>query len=259
VANKLSADLRSLAEEVRHFEYKRDDEKLDLAQRRAKGMLRVAFGENAPHIADLEKIHYTPSIAFSGMSESAWRDPWVRGRDRLANLLDAAAEELAMRAPSAAERSPSDEGVGRVFVVHGHDSTLLENVARTLSRLGVEPVILKEQTNSGHTIIEKLERYGDVGFAVVLLTPDDKLTLSTENGEKQVTRARQNVVLELGYFMGRLGRGRVVAVHVRHAAFEIPSDYSGVAWIAADDGGAWRYSLGKELRAAGIAVDLNHL
>lgn len=94
----------------------------------------------------------------------------------------------------------------RVFVVHGHDEGARESVARFLEKLGLEPIILHEQANRGRTVIEKIEGHRDVGFAVVLLTPDDQGCV--EGGQLE-PRARQNVLLELGYFLGYLGRDRV--------------------------------------------------
>ena len=101
----------------------------------------------------------------------------------------------------------------KVFIVHGHDNEAKERVARFLEKLGLEPIILHEKASSGRTIIEKFETYsGDIAFAVVLLTPDDVgcAALSREN---QKPRARQNVILELGYFLGRLGRVRICALY----------------------------------------------
>ncbi|MBJ9756647.1 TIR domain-containing protein [Burkholderia cepacia] len=140
----------------------------------------------------------------------------------------------------------------RVFVVHGHDGEARETVARFLTKLGFEPIILHEQANQGRTIIEKFEAHGDVGFAVVLLTPDDEGRV--KGGELQ-SRARQNVVLELGYFIGKLGRGKVCAL--KRGELELPSDYLGVVWEKMDDGGGWRQALGRELQAAGHVIDWN--
>jgi predicted nucleotide-binding protein len=152
-------------------------------------------------------------------------------------------------APSAAPTS-----LTRVFVVHGHDEALRERVARFLEKLDLEPVILHEQANEGMTVIEKLERHSDVRFAVVLLTPDDEGRAVTGDGIFR-PRARQNVVLELGYFTGKLGRKAVCALH--RGSLELPSDYLGVVYIQIDEGGGWQLRLAKELRAAGFSVDMN--
>jgi predicted nucleotide-binding protein len=142
----------------------------------------------------------------------------------------------------------------RVFVVHGHDEAIRESVARFLERLGLEPVILHEQANEGMTVIEKLERHSDVRFAVVLLTPDDEGRSVSKDGVLRA-RARQNVVLELGYFTAKLGRKAVCALH--RGALELPSDYLGVVYVPIDEGGGWQLRLAKELKAAGFPIDMN--
>lgn len=141
----------------------------------------------------------------------------------------------------------------RVFVVHGHDGEAREIVARFLKTIEFEPVILHEQPNQGRTVIEKVEANSDVGFAVVLLTADD-LGRSVK-GEQLEPRARQNVLLELGYFIGKLTRAKVCAL--KRGELEIPSDFAGIVWEKMDDGNGWKMALARELKAAGYAVDLN--
>ena len=133
----------------------------------------------------------------------------------------------------------------RVFIVHGRDAGTKNLVARFLQSLGLTPVILHEQANHGLTIIEKFEQHADVGFAVVLLTPDDVGGPQTEEVALE-PRARQNVIFELGYFIGRLGRDRVCAI--TKGGVDIPSDYSGVLYIPLDDLGEWMTALAKEIR-----------
>ena len=141
----------------------------------------------------------------------------------------------------------------KVFIVHGHDDGARETVARFLERLGFHAIILHEQANQGRTVIEKVEANGDVGFAVVLLTPDDQGCV--KNGVLE-PRARQNVLLELGYFIGRLGRAKVCAL--KRGDLEIPSDFAGVVWETMDNGNGWKLALARELKAAGHNVDLNN-
>lgn len=141
----------------------------------------------------------------------------------------------------------------RVFIVHGHDAEARETVARFLGNVGFEPIILHEQASRGRTVIEKVEANSDVGFAVVLLTPDD---LGRAKGDTDLEpRARQNVLLELGYFIAKLGRERVCAL--KRGDVVIPSDFAGVVWTEWDAAGAWKSALGKELQAAGHEVDWN--
>jgi predicted nucleotide-binding protein len=144
----------------------------------------------------------------------------------------------------------------RVFIVHGQDGEARESVARFLEKAGVEAVILHEQANRGDTIIEKLERNSDVHFAVVLLTGDDE-GRRKDDANPSKPRARQNVILELGYFVALLGRKNVCALY--QDGVELPSDWNGVVWVALDAHHAWKYKLGNELKAAGFPIDLNHV
>lgn len=140
----------------------------------------------------------------------------------------------------------------KVFIVHGHDEGARETVARFLERIGLEAVILHEQANQGRTIIEKVEAHGDVGFAVVLLTPDD---VGCKKGGIPEPRARQNVLLELGYFFGRLGRDKICTL--KRGTLDIPSDFAGAVWEELDENGGWKLALARELKAAGHSIDLN--
>lgn len=144
----------------------------------------------------------------------------------------------------------------KVFVVHGHDNAAKEAVARFLEKLGLLAIILHEQANKGATLIEKFEANSDVSFAVVLLTPDDVGGASTDHKTMQ-PRARQNVVFELGFFVGKLGRERACALYVE--GVELPSDFQGVAYVPYDTSDGWRLKLAVELKAAGVEVDLNRV
>jgi predicted nucleotide-binding protein len=169
-------------------------------------------------------------------------------------------ERLELLPPPAASDVDRRNGLGpvgtsrRVFVVHGHEEGVKETVARFLGKLELEPVILHEQPNRGRTIIEKFEDHSDVAFAVVLFTPDD-VGYPAEAANQLKPRARQNVVLELGFFMGALGRERVCVLYKN--GVELPSDYSGVLYQELDTQGAWRFRLASEIKASGIPIDLN--
>lgn len=152
------------------------------------------------------------------------------------------------------DRAREPEKKQRVFVVHGHDNHSKEAVARFISTLGFDPVVLHERPNEGKTLIEKFESHSKVDFAVVLFTPDD-IGYAKNQPDSPKPRARQNVVLELGFFMGALGRQRVCVLHT--GDIELPSDYHGVLYHPFDIGGAWQLKLAKEMKASGMQVDLN--
>ena len=121
--------------------------------------------------------------------------------------------------------SPSNN---KVFIVYGHDIECREQLELLLRRMKLEPVILQNLPIAGDTIIEKLEANIDVRYACVLLTPDDEGHPAGEPKEKKA-RARQNVILELGMFLVRLGRKRVAILH--KGSLELPSDISGLIYI----------------------------
>lgn len=140
-------------------------------------------------------------------------------------------------AVDAAIAPPRDGPASRkVFVVHGHDEEAREAVAHFLENLHFEPIVLHERVGQERTIIEKIEAHGDVGFAVVLLTQDDV-----------------NAILELGYFVGRLGRSRVCAL--KRGKLELPAVFGGIAYENFDAGGGWKTALGRALSASGFEID----
>ena len=143
----------------------------------------------------------------------------------------------------------------KVFIVHGRDELVKAVTARFVEKLGFSAIILHEQANSGKTIIEKIEEYTNVGFAIVLYTPCDIGGLANESPQKP--RARQNVVFEHGYLIGKLGRQNVCAL-VKNDV-EIPNDISGIVYIPLDSDSAWQLKIVKELENAGYPVDRNKL
>lgn len=144
----------------------------------------------------------------------------------------------------------------RVFIVHGHDESAQNKAARFVEKFGFEAVILHEKASSGRTIIEKIEHYSDVGFAIVLYTPDDVGNVKSEPENLNV-RARQNVVFEHGYLIGKLGRQNVSALV--DGKLELPNDISGVVYISLDEGSAWQLQLAKEMKQSGYKIDMNKL
>jgi predicted nucleotide-binding protein len=140
-----------------------------------------------------------------------------------------------------------------VFIVHGHDDGLKHEAARFVESFGLKATILHEKANEGNTLIEKFEKNSNVRFAIVLLTPDD--LGGAVGADKYSPRARQNVILELGYFFGKLGRGRVCALY--KDAVELPSDMAGIVYVKIDTQGSWKLQLAKEMKNAGLAIDLN--
>jgi predicted nucleotide-binding protein len=167
---------------------------------------------------------------------------------------------LAPIAATSVSRQPRSAPVAdakqKIFIVHGRDSGPKHEVARFLEQLGLEPVILHERPNGGRTLISKFqEESADIHFAVVLMTPDDVGGLA--GGAPQNARARQNVILELGFFIGKLGAAKVCALVA--GEIEKPSDFDAVVYVTFGPSGGWKTELARELRHAGISFEANRV
>jgi predicted nucleotide-binding protein len=224
-------------------------------------VLRAAYNTDGPQKAFHSAA--APPAVVSPVASLAQRLGWERREiHKGVNELRSLVERLELLDATSGDPEPSVRPAlesRTVFVVHGRDEGLRESVARTLERLDFEPIILSEHPHQGRTLIEKFEAKAvDVGFAVVVLSADDygrgpdDLALTEEPN-----RARQNVILELGYFMGKLGRSRVAALY--SSGTELPTDIHGLGYIWIDEGGMWRFELARELAAAGYNVDFNRL
>jgi predicted nucleotide-binding protein len=236
--------------------------------------VRSYINRNTPAVRSLvrrcgcsKRITISPPPAIGGMImqnvdpfESVFQRPYGMGMTTtIADMIDESigvieAGELPPKSP---ERKPHDDANcqsnNRVFLVHGRDNEKKQTVARFVEKLGLEIIILHEQSNRGLTIIEKFEENSDVGYAIVLLTPDDVGRLI--DGDSERPRARQNVVFELGYFIGKIGRDRVCAIV--DGDVELPSDSDGIVYVGYDHKDGWKLLLAKELREAGMNVDMN--
>ncbi len=222
----------------------------------AENYLIKVFGSDSPNVTKVMDAGRPGSFSVHA-TEDWWENQRRKGFTSRITQLKSLIEvlETSMQLPS--EAIAKQHAVGnKIFIVHGHNDGIKETIARFIEKLGMEAVILHEKANKGRTLIEKFEEEcKEVGFAIVVMTKDDRGGTSSESYETQRPRARQNVILELGFFLGRLGRGRVGVLYEEEV--EIPSDYSGVVFTKLDAGGAWRLSLAKEMKAAGFAIDMN--
>lgn len=235
-----------------------DETALDALVRRADMYVRKMYGEESTEIADLRAIQFFPLFTTPGGGDRPYIDAFQRGRAQLGNLIKTLREdqELDTNEVRSTESEANTSFSKSVFIVHGHDEEPKQAVARVLETLGMNPIILHEQPNKGRTIIEKFTDHSDVGFAIVLLTPDD---LGRSKDGAEAPRARQNVIFELGFFLGKLGRDRVVALYRPADGFELPNDYSGVVYIQYGSNIAWNFQVAQELQAAGYDIDFNKL
>lgn len=227
--------------------------------------LEHIFGKESRHITDFNRIRYSLGAFSNSTPNHKFQQRYIEGLENAKHVLVSMIEEIQeyWEESGEADALPQDESTAsiplqlesnKVFIIHGHDAGTKETVARFIAQLGLEPVILHEQANQGRTIIEKFEDHSDVGYAIALITPDDT-GASIKEPENVRQRARQNVIFEFGYFLGKLGRKNVAGLV--KGDIEAPSDYSGVLYIPIDESGAWRFLLIKELKSVGYEVDAN--
>jgi len=234
---------------------------LKALERSVEDTLERCFGTHtsaANRYIEAYNLHYRPMMWVSGMPDPDYKritgEKIKNAKASLGQAIEALntdLEDLEASQPLSVPLRPSSPASSpRVFLVHGHDEAVRETVARFIEKLGIEVIILHEQANGGRTIIEKIEYHSGVGMAVVLLTPDD---VGSKVGGKLEPRVRQNVLLELGYFIGALGRDKVCAL--KSGDVDIPTDFAGVVWTPMS--GEWKTALARELKVAGYEVDWN--
>lgn len=255
--------IKSLIEQIKTLNYGVSDE-LDAFQRRAKMIVGIVFGESHNYVSEMSNMAFTPRMLTSrSFTTDELIRSWQRGIRNSTNLLNTMIEELELRAkfenkPVGLQSQPRETFSNRIFVVHGRNEEMKQTVSRTIEKLGLEPVILHEQANKGNTVIEKFEEYSDVGFAVVLLSGDDKGYLKAQTSKSSKTRARQNVIFEMGFFIGKLGRKQVLLL--LETDVERPSDIDGLVYTAYDGtDGRWRLELVRELKICGYDVSADKL
>ncbi len=254
---------RALAQIPELQQLNTDAEDFKKWRRNTRIAISHTFGDKSQHVKEFTEIRFFPHYMFSddGSDEvEAYRYGMVQAKVLLESMLDEIEDywddDTSSQTASPAQDMPEQLVSNRVFVVHGRSDGSRNTVARFLESLELEPVILQEQPSEGRTIIEKFEDHSGVGFAVILCTPDDVGALATEP-DKLRPRPRQNVVLELGFFLGSLGRNRVCAL--LDGEMEMPSDYGGVQYVPLDGGEGWKLTLAREMRAAGMSIDMNRI
>lgn len=176
----------------------------------------------------------------------------LKSGDQLEHAQDESSTKLSTDTPTPKQQAsgPDTRLSNRVFVVHGQNESARTAVASELERIGLEPIVLHEQPNMGRHLLTKfIDEAELVTFAVVLMTDDD--VGSIKNGTP-APRARQNVILELGYFLSHLGQSKVCALIT--PGLETPSDFDGIVYIRMDEAGNWKAELIRELRAARIPL-----
>ena len=228
------------------------DTKFQAWKTKAERFLIKKYGKDSFECNNFKQTSFSLSLFFPDTPESefikACQNDLYITLEVFQTYLDEMREDCDNTIGSSAPR----DCFSKIFIVHGHDGELKHSVARIIEKQGIEAIILSEQANQGKTIIEKFEGYSNVGGAICLFTADD---IGQANAEPSGhSRARQNVVFETGYFIGKLGRDHIAILSDQ--GVEMPSDLSGIVY---SDTKNWQVDLLKELRAMGYTVDLNLL
>jgi predicted nucleotide-binding protein len=160
-------------------------------------------------------------------------------------------------APSSATISSSTNvnSKRKVFIVHGKDETMKKALVDALEMLWLEPIVLHQQPNRGEDLVEQFASYSAVSFAVILLSPDEYTCTKGETVDKRRFRSGQDVIFELGFFVGRLGEGNVLALFKESADFEVPLNHTGLLFAPFDEKASWKMRLLTALASSGFDVN----
>ena len=212
------------------------------------------FGKESYEVSHFNAVEFKFSMYAPGRTAADYFQKCQNGLEECKGVFETYLHEMENeeQSPEKLLISKNVRSFQKVFIIHGHDHALKQEVARIIEKQGIEAVILSEQANGGKTIIEKIEENSDVGAAICLFTGDDYGRAKDATSEN--LRARQNVVFEAGYFMGKLGRGNVILI--ASPDIEIPSDLQGVVYTNKD---MWQTDVLRELKAIGYNVDFNKL
>lgn len=264
-----------------------DETKTDFSEEQLKVRILEPYEQGEPIILngktiqpnDIERIRISKSQEVS--SQIIQR---IKADDRISNVISIGGPSYAWRAASRAtdvtdelilgpvgykkngqkpqdtKKKDAEKSSNKVFVVHGHDSELKNDIDIFLRDLGLEPIILHRKADEGLTIIEKFEKHSDVVYAFILLTPDDVGMTVAEYQKEEIKRkiefrARQNVIFEFGYFAAKLGRRNVCCVYKEGVT--LPNDISGLLYKKVNDTiDSIGYEIIKELKAAGLKIEI---
>ena len=168
------------------------------------------------------------------------------------NKLNSIKMSLGVLESKTEEKKESEKN--KVFFIHGSDCEIKVEVIEFIKSLGLKPIILKELAAAGKTLIDEIQNQSDVKYAIALLTPDN---VGGVYSEELRFRPTQNVILEVGFFVGKYGRKNVSALHTEDT--ELPADYHGFEYIKIFSNDGWKIILAKELKEAGFNIDLNKI
>lgn len=258
--NQINYFLKSIVileieDNFKRFEINENFEKFKI---RLENFLKINFGENSDELNRFKKINflYSGPRGYDGLQVpldiSTYRDGLKSTKILLETILNNIKENGLIKTQPTTQIIPETTKTisNKVFIVHGHVDGEISQVSEVLLKLGLKPIILKDEASKSNTIIEKIERLSsDVGFGIVLYTACD---IGGKGLDSLQPRARQNVLLEHGYLMAKLGRENTLAL--KKGDIETPSDIQGLVYTTMDEHKAWQYKLVDELKLAGYNV-----
>lgn len=251
--------LDDLLEEASKMEYQSKKEDIQIFTQKLQTVLPYLFENHSEKLSAFYKIKFRPSMYALGVDNTElFTKSFLEGKQATINFISGLIhavdfEQSLVPQETSTPQIPSESPIENknVFIVHGHDDALKNEVARFIESLNLKAVILHEESDRGQTIISKFATHSDVGFAIILYTPCDLGRASSVQEERP--RARQNVIFEHGYFVAKLGIENVVAL--KKGDVELPNDLSGVIYKEYDQSGAWKYKIANELEESGYEID----
>ena len=222
-----------------------------------KNLMEKVFSNFENKKLQLREAVNQPGAAFNGLNIKELKQAWKEILEGYIYEIDLESDNSSKNETKHIENT-NQKGTDKqqVFIVHGHDEAAKTKTARFIEKLGLKPIILHEQASGSKTVIEKIEAYSNVDFGIVIYTPCDT-GAKKEDDLKLKNRARQNVVFEHGFLIGKIGRENVCAL-VKDD-IETPNDISGVVYVKMDEDEAWQLKVAKELRNVGYNIDMNNL
>ncbi len=213
------------------------------------------FGADSVYVQQLEQIERDRKRAWNRMSAN-WQT-----LQKLLPVAEAMRDEVRLdREPQTpADRPPATPLGQEIFVVHGRDVQMKLAVARALQKLGLSALVLSEEERQDTSFMARIAEHPDVGFAIVLLAPDEMGYAAGAAPRPARPRGSQDLILQLGYFLGRLGPERVLALYRPLEGFELPTDPTHLLFTPFDAVGRWQFDLLKQLKACGYQVDAGRL
>lgn len=240
-------------------------DKPDVIKRHALMIVEKTIGSNRYEPA-INKVRFVPSMVahnIPGFEDASitFNRIFNQGKQEMISLVQTVLKDIEIdykNGLSSNETITTTTGgdLKKIFVVHGHNNEIKLTVARTLEKLGLEPIILHEKPNLGRTIINKFTDYSDVDFAIIIMSGDDYGYSKLDGESNKKLRARQNVIFELGYFIGKLGIEKVFPL-IENKETEIPGDFDGVIYVPYNSD--WQNKLLIELKGLGYSIDANKL